>query len=44
MIEKREDVVRHAGAVIGGRVVELAGSAVPAIIERDDAPPGTRRA
>ena len=40
MIEQRPHVVRHEGAVIGGRIVELARGAVPAIVERDDAPAG----
>src|SRR5512133_3574707 len=40
MIEQRPDVVRHAGAVIGGRIVELARGTMSAIVERDDAPAG----
>jgi hypothetical protein len=38
MIEQRSDIAGHAGAVIGGRIVELARGAMSAIVERDDAP------
>ena len=38
MIEQRTHIVRHGGAVISGRVVQLAGRAVPAIVERNHAP------
>ena len=40
MIQQRPHVLGHPGAVIRGRVVELARAAVPAIVERDDASAG----
>ena len=40
MIEQRAHVVGHQGAVVGGRVVELGRSAMPAVVERDGAPAG----
>src|SRR5215471_7929477 len=40
MIEQGAYVLGHAGAMIGRRIIELARGAVPAIVERDDAPAG----
>src|SRR5690349_17006466 len=40
MVEQRAHILGHDRAVIGGRVVQLAGRAVTAIIERDRATPG----
>ena len=42
MVEQRTYVVRHGGAVIAGRVVQLVGCAVPAIVERNHTPSITR--
>ena len=42
MIEQSADVLGHCGAVIGGRIIELAGRAVPAVIERNRTPAGAR--
>ena len=38
MIEQRPHVLGHPGAMIRGRVAELARASVPAIIEGDDTP------
>src|SRR5262249_4689017 len=40
MIDESDDVIGHAGAVVGGWGVELGRGAVPAIVERDDAAAG----
>src|SRR6516225_10325179 len=40
MIEERSHILCHSRAEIGGRVVELAGRAMAAIVERDRAAPG----
>ena len=40
VIEQRAHILGHDGAVIGGRIIELGGFAVAAIIEGDDATPG----
>ena len=37
MIHQRAHIAGHGGDVIGGRVVEFAGIAMAAIVERDDA-------
>ena len=40
MIEQSSHILRHDGAVIGGGLVNLAGCAVAAVVERDRATPG----
>src|SRR6516162_3735120 len=40
MIEERSHILGHRRAEIGGRVVELAGRTMAAIVERDRAAPG----
>src|SRR5215472_10276839 len=42
MIEQRSHILGHIRAVICSRVVELAGRAMAAIVERDRTPPGAR--
>ncbi len=43
MIDQRHDIFGHFRRVIGGGLVELAGLAVAAIIERDHAAAGARQ-
>ena len=40
MVEQGSHILRHGRGVIGCRIIELARSAMPSIVERHDAPAG----